>query len=359
MRADLALIGFGNVGRRFAHLLDERRRLLTDDHDLDYRIMGIATARHGAVFNPSGLDAVAAATTIGAGGTLSDLPAGNQTAAVGNAIALIGCLERSSASFRVVVETTTLNIKDGRPALDHVEAALSAGLHVVTANKGPVAFAFERLRGLAERTGVSFLFEGAVMDGVPVFNLVRETMPGIRVTGFRGVINTTTNHILTAVENGESFDAALARMQAEGIAEADPSLDLDGWDAAAKAAALANVLLGSAVTPHDVSRSGIDAATADAARSAKARGKRLKLVVSAKAGQRPVVRPEELSGGDLLAGLGAMDNALILETDLLGDVAICQLSGNLTLTAYALLSDLITIRRRCAAPHEAPAHRTL
>ncbi len=127
MRADLALVGFGNVGRRFAHLLDERRRLLTDDHDLDCRIMGIATARHGAVFNPSGLDAVAAATTIGAGGTLSDLPAGNQTTAVGNAIALIGCLERSSASLRVVVETTTLNIKDGRPALDHVEAALECG----------------------------------------------------------------------------------------------------------------------------------------------------------------------------------------------------------------------------------------
>jgi homoserine dehydrogenase len=349
MRADLALVGFGNVGRRFAHLIEERRTQLADDFDLDCRVVGISTARHGAVFAADGLDAVGAATRVSAKGTLADFPAGNR-ATLPNSTELIARLATSSAPLRVVVETTTLNIENGRPALDHVEAALGYGVHVVTANKGPVAFAYERLRGMAEAAGVSFLFEGAVMDGVPIFNLVRETMPGIRVTGFRGVINTTTNHILTAGEHGESFDAALARMQAEGIAEADPSLDLDGWDAAAKAAALANVLLGARITPHDVSRQGIDARTAQSARDAKFRRKRLKLVVRAKAGERPSVKPEELESGDLLASLGPMDNALVLETDLLGDVAICQLTGNLTLTAYALLSDLITIRRRCVTP---------
>jgi homoserine dehydrogenase len=340
MRADLALIGFGNVGRRFAQLIEERRTLLADEFDLDCRVVGTSTARHGIVFAADGIDA------------------GNRET-LRNSTELIARLATSKAPLRVVVETTTLNIESGRPALDHVEAALSSGLHVVTANKGPVAFAYERLRDMANAAGVSFLFEGAVMDGVPIFNLVRETMPGIRVTGFRGVINTTTNHILTAGEHGESFDAALARMQTEGIAEADPSLDLDGWDAAAKAAALANVLLGARITPHDVSRQGIDARTAQSARDAKFRRKRLKLVVRAKAGERPSVRPEELESGDLLANLGPMDNALVLETDLLGDVAICQLTGNLTLTAYALLADLITIRRRCGAPDQEPPYRSL
>ena len=357
MRADLALVGLGNVGRRFAHLIDERRDQLAAEYDLDCRVVGIATARHGTAFDLSGIDAVRAGAIVSAAGSLSDVSDRSHTA--GASLALIERLKDSPAPLRVVVETTTLNIKQGRPALDHVEAALRSGLHVVTANKGPVAFAYERLRDMAAAAGVSFLFEGAVMDGVPIFNLVRETMPGVRIAGFRGVINTTTNHILTAVENGETFDAALARMQAEGIAEADPSLDLDGWDASAKAAALANVLLGARITPHDVTRTGIDAATADAARTAKQRGRRLKLVVSAKAGQRPVVRPEELPADDLLARLGAMENALVLETDLLGDVAIGQLTSNLTLTAYALFSDLVTIRQRCATRHEASLHRSL
>ena len=170
---------------------------------------------------------------------------------------LIGLTARSNASARVVVETTTLDISAGRPAIDHVAAALSAGCHVVTANKGPAAFAYDELRARAAAANLSFLFEGAVMDGVPVFNLVRETLPAVTIVGFRGVVNSTTNHILTALEAGEAFEPALARMQADGIAEADASLDVDGWDAAAKAAALANVLMGARITPHDVRRTGI------------------------------------------------------------------------------------------------------
>ena len=136
-------------------------------------------------------------------------------------------------------------------------------------------------------------------------------------------------------------------MQAQGIAEADPSLDVEGWDAAAKAAALANVFLDSRITPHDVDRTGIGPATASWAREARGRGARVRLVASARRGSRPVVRPVELPQDDLLAGLRGMANALILDTDTLGRVAIGQLDGGLTHTAYALLSDLITIRRSC------------
>ena len=224
--------------------------------------------------------------------------------------------------------------------------ALEAGCHVVTANKGPVAFAYQELSSIAARRGTSFLFEGAVMDGIPVFNLVRETMPAVRIEGFRGVVNSTTNHILTALEDGDEYAPALAHMQEEGIAEADASLDVDGWDAAAKAAALTNVFLDGRITPHDVDRIGIGPDTASWAREAKARGGRVRLVASARRGSRPVVQPVELPQEDLLAGLRGMANALVLDTDTLGRVVICQLDGGLTHTAYALLSDLITIRKR-------------
>jgi homoserine dehydrogenase len=344
MRADIALVGFGNVGRRFARLIEERRDWLSLDYDLDCRVAGIATRHHGAIFRPSGVDAVAKAVAIENGHPILDDPA----IEAADALDVIRRLGQSDAELKIVVETTTLDIGAGQPAIDHVRAGLQAGCHVVTANKGPAAFAYEELSALAADRSRQFLFEGAVMDGVPIFNLVRETLPAVDIIGFRGVINATTNHILSALEDGESFDVALSRMQAEGIAEADPSLDVDGWDAAAKTAALANVLMRARMTPQAVEREGIGPSTARAAMGARARGMRLRLVASARqtaSGVHTSVRPVELPETDLLAGLRGMANALVLQTDLLGEIAICQLNGSLTHTAYALLSDLITIVR--------------
>jgi homoserine dehydrogenase len=346
MRADLALIGFGNVGRRFVQLLDERRDWLVLDYDLQCRIVGIATRRHGAAFRSSGLDHHDALGAIAVDRSLAPMHDGSARA---DSFDIIRRLAASDAPLRVVIETTTLDIAAGQPAIDHVRAGLQAGCHVVTANKGPAAFAYEELTALATDRGVSFLFEGAVMDGIPIFNLVRETLPAVDVLGFRGVINSTTNEILSAVEDGQSFDDALARMQAEGIAEADSSLDVDGWDAAAKAAALANVLMRARLTPQAVDREGIGPAIARAAMAAKARGARVRLVASGQrtpTGIATSVRPTELPEADLLAGLRGTANALILKTDLLGEIAVCQLGGSLTQTAYALLSDLVTVRRR-------------
>ena len=344
MRADLALVGFGHVGQRFARLIAEQADTLRTAHDLEPRIVGIATRRHGSVYAGEGIDV---------GKALADVAAGRPLEGGGGGPSPTDLLQRLGSSrspLRVLVETTTLAIEDGQPAILHIEAAIDAGCHAVTANKGPVAFAYRRLRDRAAAAGVSFLFEGAVMDGVPVFNLVRETMPAITVLGFRGVVNSTTNHILTAIEDGEAFAPALARMQAEGIAEADASLDVDGWDSAAKAAALANVLMNAELTPHLVDRTGIGPDTAAKTRDALLRGSRIRLVASGirDDGGRVVatVRPIELPAEDLLSGLRGTANALILHTDLLGDVAIHQPGGGLTATAYALLSDLIAIRRR-------------
>jgi homoserine dehydrogenase len=310
MIADIAIVGFGNVGRRFAELIDERREALARDYDLTCRIIGTATRRQG------------------------------------NALDTIAQLARSDAPLKVMVETTTLDITAGEPATHHVKLALAHGCHVVTANKGPTAFAYHELTALAAERQRSFLFEGAVMDGIPIFNLVRETLPSVRVERFTGVVNSTTNHILTALESGEEFGPALARMQAAGIAEADPSLDIDGWDAAAKTAALANVFFDARITPHNVEREGIGPGSAERARAAMVAGRRLRLVVSGGRGERACVALTELPQDNLLAGLRGTANALILETDTLGRIAISQLDGGLTHTAYALLSDLITIRRR-------------
>ena len=350
-RADLALVGYGNVARRFVSLLEERREWLARECSLECRIVGIATRTHGARYDPRGID-FAELNREG-----QKRPA--QQSAAAHVIERLG---ESAAELRIMIETTTLDIGAGRPAIDHVRAAIASGCHVVTANKGPVAFAYAQLQDEAAAAGVSFLFEGAVMDGIPIFNLVRETLPAVEILGFRGVVNSTTNHILTAFERGEEFGAALARMQAEGIAEADPALDLEGWDAAAKAAALANVLMDARLTPGDVRRAGISGADAARARDAVARGRRLKLVASATREAsgvvRAIVQPVELAREDLLAGLDGKANGLVLVTDLLGEVAICQLEGNLTHTAYALSSDIVTVRRRHPARLGAPARRT-
>lgn len=345
MRMHLALIGFGNVARRFVQLLDESR-----DHlralDIEPVIVAIATRRHGVVVDDAGFEAQTLRALIdraAAGDAVG--PALN----VPTAVELIERLGALPSDARVMIETTVLNVQSGEPATTHVRAALRHGAHVITANKGPVACAYQELADLAAAQGLSFLHEGAVMDGIPIFNLVRDTMPTTSIHGFRGVINSTTNHMLCALERGEDYDAALRRMQADGIAEADPSLDVDGWDAAAKVAALANVWLDARITPADVAREGLTPACGDRARAAVAAGRRLKLVGAAhRDGARLVARVglEELPGSDPLAILDDQANALEIHSTPLGRIVITQRDGGLEKTAYALLADLVTLRRR-------------
>jgi homoserine dehydrogenase len=356
---DLILVGFGNVGRRFVRLLEERAAELRAVHQIDWRVVGIATARHGVARNADGLDIARALDLVERGESLAaiDAPAAGSRAPSSPAASGVEVIEqvadaaRAAGSTRplVVVETTVLDSAAGQPAIDHVSAGLRAGAHVITANKGPVAFAYAELAELARVADRAFLFEGAVMDGIPIFNMVRETLPAVRVSAFSGVVNSTTNFIITAMENGRDFAESLAEMQAAGIAEADASLDVDGWDAAAKASALANVLLGARLTPQQVERMGIGHLTGAAVRAAVARGNRLKLVARGeRRGADVVVRVgvEELPAGHLFSTLAGQQNALQLETDLLGSFAIAQLGGGLTQTAYALVSDLVAVARR-------------
>ena len=357
MRLALLLVGFGHVGRRFVHLLEEQRATL-EAAGVTSVVVGVMTRRHGTCLLDSaddhhaGLDAVQLARQVADGDAVG--PASSSQSASQLIAQAFAHRAAQSADARVLIETTTLDIESGEPAISHVRAALRAGAHVVTANKGPVAHAFQALRDEADAAGLRFLFEGAVMDGIPVFNLVRETMPGVQILGFRGVVNSTTNHILTAMEAGEPFASALARMQAAGVAEADPSLDVDGWDAAAKVAAMANVWMDARITPQGVVREGIGPETGVRALAARARGRRLKLVGSGKSRREAFsekkppdgffrVSLEELEADDPLAQLDGQANALELDTYPLGRIVITQRDGGLEKTAYALFSDLMCV----------------
>ena len=340
MRIDLLLVGFGHVARRFVRLLDESREALTA-LDIDPRVIGIVSRRHGSVFEVAGLDACGVAQMLAEGGAIGP-------ASPPSTLEWIAQSRSREAETRVLVETTTLDVRSGDPAISHGRAALASGAHVITANKGPVAFAYRTLAREAEAAGLKFLFEAAVMDGIPVFSFVRETLPAVTIRGFRGVVNTTTNHILTALERGEPFEDALARMQADGVAEADPSLDLDGWDAAAKTAAMANVWFDAGITPLMVRREGISVATAVRVRSAMASGKHLKLVVHATNSPGPTdatVELCELDPTDPLAILESDANAIELDTWPTGRIVITQRDNGLEKTAYGLLADLVTVSK--------------
>jgi homoserine dehydrogenase len=362
LRVHIVLAGFGNVGRRFAKLLDELAGTLAARYELVPRVVAVATGRHGCAVDLRGFSADAALVAAAAGsvGALHDERLGPHPRDTFETIKQSA--PRAGSIPAVLVETTRLDVERGEPAASHIRAAFNAGMHVITANKGPIACAYRELSDEASRRGLEFLFEGVVMDGIPVFNLVRDTLPAVSIRGFRGVVNSTTNYILEAMEAGQPYAEALAEMQRAGVAEADPTLDVDGWDAAAKTAALVNVLLAGSLTPRAVDRTGIRHLTPDRLRAAIGCGRRVKLVASAQSDERRViarVAPEELAADDPLARLAGMANALVLRTDLLGDIVITQEHGGLTQTAYALVTDLVAIGRRLRARREASSDRSL
>ena len=360
---DLVLVGFGSVARRFVRLLATRSGELAAGHGLDYRIVGVATARHGSAVAPDGLDVARLAASVDDGAPLTIYHDARTGSAPGGGLDLLGRVADTRADDGrgprlIVVENTPLGLDGGQPGVDHVRAAFDLGADVITANKGPAAFAYGELRDRG--AGAAFRFEGAVLDGLPVFSLVRETLPSVDIRGFRGIVNTTTNHVLSAMEDGRSLEDAVADMQAAGIAEADATNDIDGWDAAAKTAVLANVLLDAAITPHDVERDGLRSVTAARVRAARDRGTPIKLVASAERRDGAVVAaagPVEVSADDPLARLSDTAKGLVIDTDLLGPIQISKLVSDVTHTAYGLLADLISIHSSTRSSFEGRPER--
>ena len=344
----VALVGFGNVGRRFAEQLRGPYARALKAEGARVRVTGIATARHGIAVDGRGIALGRALRLVAKGRSVEALHRGPRLRDARDFIA--------RAPADVLVEITTLDPRHGQPAIDHVRWALGRGMHVVTANKGPVAFDLRRLKALAARRKRLFLHEGAVMDGTPVFNLAERCLRGARILSFRGTLNSTTNLVLSRMEGGLTASAAVKEAQALGIAEADPRNDLDGWDAAVKGCAIANGLMGASVRPPQVRRRGIAGLTGLDARRAVRAGERLRLVVRGVRQGRRVrvsVGPERVPFGDPLSGSGP-DAALVLETDLMGEIGVFERGATVDQTAYALLSDLLEIIRSRSVLARAP-----
>jgi len=300
-------------------------------YDVRWRLTGVATRRAGWVADPEGLNPIALLN--------GHLPAPRASSAVPQNVA--EWLEQSRAD--VFFESSSLNPQTGQPATDHLRAALSHGAHAISANKGPVVHAYEELVMLAHERGKKFLCESTVMDGVPIFSMFPSGLPATELRGFSGVLNSTSNVVLTEVEKGLSFDDAVRRAQALGIAETDPSNDLDGWDSAVKVVALAIILMGLPVKLEQVQRTGIRDLSEEKIRSVRAAGMRYKLVCRAArrgAGVDCQVRPELLLASDPLANLEGTSSAIHFDLDVFG-LSLVEHNPGIDATAYGLLADFL------------------
>lgn len=308
------------MGRAFAHLLQRKATVYP------FRITGIRTARHGSAVDLHGLPASPALAPTGE--TVSEF------------------LDRAKAE--IAIEITTLNPGSGEPAISHIRAAFARHIHVVTANKGPIAHAYAALRAEAAAAGAEFRFESTCMDGAPVFNMVRNNLPGLEIHGFSGVLNSTSKVVVAALRRGLTMEDGIAEAQRMGVAEADPSFDIDGWDSAAKTAALANVLMDARTTPLEVDRRGVGRLTPERMAGLAAKRKTVALVSRARRtpeGVKLRVRAEVLDDTDILANLKGTSNMLLLHTDLMGTVGTVSINPGVERTAYGLFSDVVDIAR--------------
>lgn len=340
MHLDLALVGFGNVGRAFARLLMRKRDQLESQYGLTLAITGITTGRHGQAIDPHGIDLAQALALVE-----KDLPldALSTVQPPGDVLAFIRAVPADA-----LFENTPVNHQTGRPASDYLRAALERGMHAITANKGPVVHAYAELTALAAQNGRRFLFESAVMDGAPIFSLFRGPLPAADLMGFRGILNSCTNLLLGRMEQGEPFDSAVRYAQSIGIVETDPSADIDGWDAAIKVAALSTVLMGAPLKPQDVEREGIRGITPQMLREAGASGERWKLVCSARRVDGRVVGrvwPERVPASSPLYSIEGTSSYVQFELDVLPGLGIVEGNPGPETTAYGLLADLINAVR--------------
>jgi homoserine dehydrogenase len=245
----------------------------------------------------------------------------------------------------VLFENTPVNYYTGQPAVDHLRAALQRRMHAITANKGPVVHAYRELSELAVSQERKFLFESTVMDGAPIFSLFRNALPAVQLNAFRGVLNSTTNLVLTRMEAGESFAQAVAYAQAIGIAETNPDGDIDGWDAAIKVAALVTVLMEIPLKPEQVDRCGIRGITPQEIARARSQEQRWKLVCSAQrvgAGVEAKVYPELVGPASPLYGANGTTSIIEFQTDVLSSLSIVEANPGPETTAYGLLADFIS-----------------
>ena len=336
----LLFVGFGTVAQGLSELLIEKKDELRESYGLDWKVTGIVDMLKGSAHDSKGLDLEEIMAMVADGRSISEYADGGCD---WNALEMI---ERAEAD--TMIEVTYTDIKTGQPATDHIRAALARGMHVTTTNKGPLALFSNELVELAAANGVQFLYEGTVMAGTPLLNLIRETLAGSSISEMKGILNGTTNYILTQMEAGMEYGAALEQAQELGYAEAVPDADVLGWDALAKVTILANVVLGASLSPDDSPCTGITEITPDEITAAAADGKRHKLIGRVWRDGGAVnasVAPQLVNLDHPLAGVGGATNAMTITTDTLGDVTIVGPGAGRRETGFSLLNDLIAITK--------------
>jgi homoserine dehydrogenase len=337
----LLLLGFGHVGQAFLPLLASRSEWLGSKLGARLVISGIGTRSKGYYIHPKGIDADTLAQEAHPLQYFSEISTRMESA---EAFIVEGSLRNTNA----LIELTTLDPRAGQPALSYIRLALHRGLHVITANKGPVAHAQFELQELAHQYHVQFRFESTVMDGLPVINLANYTLQAVGIQSFRALLNTTSSIVLNMIEQGYSLEEAIAQTKHKGVAEADPWYDLDGWDAAMKTTILANSLLDGQLTPNMVEREGIRNLSPDEISAAAQAGTPIRLVGSAHRNHGLLVakvRPQQLGATDVLQ-LGLNTGGLLsLETEAMGSLTLIEHDTLPMQTAYGVLSDLIAVIR--------------
>jgi homoserine dehydrogenase len=330
----IALIGFGVVGQGLLEILRDKGADLKAQNGFEAQVVAVATRSKGTLYNPAGLDIH---SLLAAADNFSQYP---DAAGLERGEDILSLIKNCNAD--VLVECSNTNLQTGQPALDYCYAAFDSGKHVVLANKGPVAVAYSKLVERAAQAGKQLRFEATVMAGTPSIRLAMQALAGCKISEARGILNGTTNYILTQMEGGMSYAEALAQAQQLGYAEADPAGDVEGWDAAGKVIILARALFNSTITLADMDVKGITGITSDDVRQAADAGEKWKLVarVTADGGS---VQPMRVKLSNPLAAVSGATNAITYSTDLLGDITLVGAGAGRLQTGFGILSDLLDI----------------
>jgi len=340
MDMKIALIGFGLVGQSFVKILKNKHEKLLEAYSFDAQLVAVSDILKGSVMDPKGLDLGALLKTVRETGSIEGYPGGVK------GLDSLDTIRRSGAD--VVVEVTWTNLETGEPGLTHIKEALRSGKHVVTSNKGPIALALRELLDFAKNNNVQLRYECTVLSGTPAISLGLEGLAGQDICEIKGIVNGTTNYILTEMEQGGDYSEVLAMAQEMGYAEADPSADVDGWDAVGKICILANTLMGSDIKPKDVIREGITGISYEDIMEARKEYKRIKLIAHAwktEEGVRAKVSPEKIDLSDPLANVNGVTNALTYNTDSLKEITIIGRGAGGAETGSGILSDLLALTR--------------
>ena len=334
----LALLGFGNAGQAFAKMLLQKHEDIKKLYGYDVIVTAIATNSKGNLVDANGIDLKEALDDLEKCGKFC-----NQ-----NQLTHMSTMDIvKEADYDVLVEMTPLNIFTGQPAIEHIETAFSRKKDAITANKGPIAWKFKELRNMATDKGVKFFYETTVMDGTPVFNFAEKTLQMAKVTEVSGILNSTTNFILEELAAGAEYDDIMARGREMGFIEADPAMDIEGYDAAAKITALLNVLMDANITPDMVDRKGIEDITVEDIKAAESRGNVIKLLCKgtrdADGSVKASVKPEEVPKGDMLASIDSTTSVVSITTDLMKTVSVVEHQPEIEQTAYGVFGDVLRV----------------